>query len=406
MFDKIKGLFASRQASAEQSFDNPDKRREQETYEQWGIRICGKVGGNLNALTPFLQKVYLAIYQEQAENNDLQQQERAKIEVEIEQCNNNIEALNTTIENANKHIQEAKARETELKKEKEEIKNSKEQVNKEQRLKLIIGLCIIIPLTFYLFLFYSSTFYSAFFRDVNTMSGLANAMFDPQALTNAINNSFIEFCFVLSAPIIFLGLGFCLHFFSIQKNNNKYLKMAVLVLITFSFDCILAFLIGKQLHEFGKIIGTIPLDENYTAALALQDINTWAVIFCGFIVYIIWGIIFDMIMTAHNDMDLNKIRTRTIDLELEELKQNINDEKTGITNTQNDITNIRNNLAALKKKLDNKTFINTSIIQREMNNFFAGWIIQMSTLSISHEQQQQAREIFDNMENSLINKKI
>ncbi len=62
-----------------------------------------------------------------------------------------------------KQREECEKRMKELQDEKVRIKNERYQVNKDAKLKLIIGLVILLPLTFYLFLFYSSTFYSAFF---------------------------------------------------------------------------------------------------------------------------------------------------------------------------------------------------------------------------------------------------
>ena len=46
--------------------------------------------------------------------------------------------------------------------------------------------------------------------------------------------------------------------------------------------------------------------------MAIHDINSWAVIFCGFIVYIIWGIVFDQCMDAYDKMDLNKTKLKEI----------------------------------------------------------------------------------------------
>ena len=80
-----------------------------------------------------------------------------------------------------------------------------------------------------------------------------NAMFDANALSNAANAGMAELGFVLSAPVIFLGLGFGLHFFAMQKGAQKYIKMGAILLVTFMFDCILAYLIGKQLHNLGII---------------------------------------------------------------------------------------------------------------------------------------------------------
>ena len=291
--DRLHDLFSTSKKPKEnvvpetQVQNNPESRRQGETYEQWGTRICGIVTGRLTALPPYLQKVYNSIYNEQADNIELQKAARANTQAEIERKNEEIRVVNEKIEGVNSEIDETTKKIEELKAERQEIKSGKEKVNKEQRLKLIIGLIIIIPLTFYLFLFYSSTFYSAFFRDPSSMTTVMNSMFDSNALVNAYADGIAELGFVLSAPIIFLGLGFALHFFSVQEGKMKYLKMAAILLVTVMFDCILAYKIGEQMHTFGIIIGQYPIGEEYTVNMALHDINTWAVIFCGFIVYVI-----------------------------------------------------------------------------------------------------------------------
>lgn len=409
--DRLHELFSTSKKSKEnivpeaQVQNNPESRRQGETYEQWGTRICGIVTGRLTALPPYLQKVYNSIYNEQAENIELQKAARANTQAEIERKNEEIRVANEKIEGVNSDIEETAKKIEELKVERQEIKSGKEKVNKEQRLKLIIGLIIIIPLTFYLFLFYSSTFYSAFFRDPSSMTTVMNSMFDSNALTNAYTDGISELGFVLSAPIIFLGLGFALHFFSVQEGKMKYLKMAAILLVTVMFDCILAYKIGEQMHTFGIIIGQYPIGEEYTVSMALHDINTWAVIFCGFIVYVIWGIVFDMCMSAYDKMDLNKTRLENIKKEIEDLEQMIKAEKEKIQALKQQETDAKNCVKELMAKLGHEVYIDYAVIRTEMNNFFAGWIKMMQVLSIGQEQQDEASSICKSEMSMLIPKK-
>lgn len=396
--DKLHDLFSIKKPKdavmpLAQNQSNPENRRQGETYEQWGTRICGIVSGSLVALPPYLHKVYNYIYNEQAENIELQKAARANTQAEIERKNEEIRVINCKIEDAGSNIDETNKKIDELKTERQEIKAGKEKVNKEQRLKLIIGMIIIIPLTFYLFLFYSSTFYSAFFRDPSSMTTVMNSMFDSNALANAYTDGIAELGFVLSAPIIFLGLGFALHVFSVQEGKIKYLKMGAILIVTVMFDCILAYKIGVQMHAFGIIIGQYPIGEKYTVNMAFHDINTWAVIFCGFIVYVIWGIVFDMCMSAYNKMDLNKTRLENIQKEIEEHELKINTERENISNLRQQETDAKNYVKGLIAKLGHEVYIDYSAIRMEMNNFFAGWITMMQVLSIEKDVQDEASRI-------------
>lgn len=391
---KIKNLFDTEKNKDVVIPQSSDNRREGETYMMWGKRVCGIVSGNLQALPPFLHKVYNDIYNVLASDVDAQIIAKKQIEAEIAQKNNEKEAVQNKINNIDSEIDRIKSKEEELKDEREEIKRRKEEVNKEQRLKLIIGLFIIIPLTFYLFLFYSSTFYSAFFRDPSSLTSVMNSMFDSNALSNAYADGIAELGFVLSAPIIFLGLGFVLHFFSVQKNKIKYLKMAAILAVTVLFDSILAYKIGEQMHSFGIIIGQYPIGEEYTMNMAIHDINTWAVIFCGFIVYVIWGIVFDMCMSAYEKLDLNKIRLTGIKAELADCDKKINEKTAERQAMQQQETDINNAISRLTSRLGQTILIDYARIRTEMNNFFAGWITMMQVLSISQVNQDNANDIY------------
>ena len=346
---------------------NPESRRLGETYEQWGTRICGIVSGSLTALPPYLHKVYHSIYNEQAENVELQKAARANTQAEIGRKNEEIRVINSKIEETGTNIDDANKKIEELKAERQEIRAGRERVNKEQRLKLIIGLSIIIPLTFYLFLFYSSTFYSAFFRSPETMTNAMNAMFDSNALANAYAEGMTELGFVLSAPVIFMGLGFALHFFSVQDGKSKYLKMSAILLVTMMFDCILAYLIGKQLHDVHVLMRIIPKGD-YTISMAIHDINTWAVIFCGFIVYVIWGIVFDMCMSAYDKMDLNKTRLENIKKEIDGFEQKIKAEKENISILRQQETDANNRVKDLMAKLGHEVYIDYAAIRKDKDD--------------------------------------
>lgn len=402
---RLRGMFSTRPAAVvpeTPSQVNPENLRVGETYEQWGTRICGIVSGSITALSPYLQKVFNYIYNQQAQNIELQEQAKANTQADIDRKNEEIKLANHKIDAANAEIDDINRKINELKEEQQDIKSSKERTNKEQRLKLIIGLIIIIPLTFYLFLFYSSTFYSAFFRDPASITDVMNSMFDANALANAYGSGITELGFVLSAPIIFMGLGFALHFFSVQEGKAKYLKMAAILLVTLMFDCILAYKIGEQMHSLGIITGVYPIGEEYTVNMALHDINTWAVIFCGFIVYVIWGVVFDMCMSAYNKLDLNKTRLEAIKQELDDCNEKIKAEKNNIQTLTQQITDERNNITALMAKLGHEVFINYSDIRTEMNNFFSGWIKMMKILSMDQNQMDQAKATYDSQMATLI----
>ncbi len=382
--------------------NNPNNKREGETYHRWGLRVCTIADGSVTTLRPFLHSVYNFIYREQVNDIERQKEERRKIECQIEQKRNDINALNGRVNDSKQKQEEKKSRIDELKEEKRELKNRAYEVNKAAKLKMVIGLVILVPLTFYLLLFYSSTFYSAFFKNFEESANVLNSMFDAEALSKALATSVYELCFVLCAPVIFMGLGFSLHFFTVQKKWTKYLKMAAVLCVTFIFDAILAYMIGKHLHEMAIIIGSEPVGSPYGLKEALGDINTWAVIFCGFIVYIIWGIVFDMVMTAYDHLDLNKINIRHIDEQMVTLKEEIEGEKQNEQQLNNQINSLNNDISHLTSTLSHTYIIDTAAIRTEMTNFFTGWAAQMNVLGKTEEEKKEANDTFENTIQSLL----
>lgn len=371
-----------------------NSKQDGETYHNWGLRICSSNQASQQVLKVFLLRVYNTIRADILANVALQNQWKQQIQNNITSLNNQnvqlqgqIDTLNNNITSDNQQIEQHNQDIT-------RIKQEGYKTNKDAKIKLVIGLCVLVPLTFYLFLFYSSTFYSAFFSNAESMSSVMTAMFDGQALSKAWNDGVMEFCFVLSAPVIFLGLGFILHYFSVQKNKAKYLKMGAVITITFVFDCILAFSIGKMLHEMSIITGATPIGTAFGVAEAVVDSNFWAVIFCGFIVYIIWGVVFDMIMTAYDQLDLNKIEIQQRQSQIKTLKEQIQSAQQKIPSLQANIQENDNNVANLQQQLLQGGIINKDAILQEMTNFQTGWMQGMTILGKNTTQQDAANGVF------------
>lgn len=374
-------------------YANPDAIQQGETYNHYGMRMCGKVAGGTSYLTPFLQRVYTSEKQRQANNAARQEAARKNIQNQIndkqaeqEKASNTIAELEDEIHACNNRIEEWREKISRL------INTGNQGKNKEAKIKMILGCTILVPLTVYLFVFYSSTFYSAFFRDFAQGNiGLGTAMLDPQAIPAAFNDGIGELFFILAAPVIFLGLGFSLHFFTLQKNNMKYLKMAAIILVTFIFDCILAYLIGKKIHDVQLIYTDLP---PYTIGEAIGDPNIWAIIFCGFVVYIIWGIVFDMTMTAYNDYASNKTSIEKYEKQIEDEQGKIaqlRSEKTAVNNKK---IELNSEIAKLQQSLSTSiTHYDMGEIKSTLAQFFEGWMSTMSAFNPEHAET--AKEIYN-----------
>lgn len=126
-----------------------------------------------------------------------------------------------------------------------------------------------------------------------------------------------------------------------QELWTKYLKTFSVLLITFIFDCILAYLIAKKIYDIEVMtkLGEFP---DFNIGMAVEDVNVWAVIFCGFIVYIIWGIVFDMSMTAYEDLRSNRKEILKIEESLRGKQNAISQEKQAIVNVKAELEQLEN----------------------------------------------------------------
>jgi hypothetical protein len=165
--------------------------------------------------------------------------------------------------------------------------------------KFWIGLSFLIPLTIYIFIFYISTSFSAFFREFDPGISLFQGMFDPQALSKAYEASLLELGFVLFIPFIFFALGYLIHMFQEKKGIENALKIVALFIITFLFDAILAYLIDQKLYNLNKTFES----EEFGVSVAFQSVGFWVIIFAGFVAYIVWGLVFDFVMKENADRD-------------------------------------------------------------------------------------------------------
>lgn len=410
MGNKFSGIWQLRQSDQNKEnqntilANNGDSINIGETYEQYGLRTCGRVTGSHPALAPYLSKIYHE--EERKQHNDCSIQENLKNQLREELTHVEGEISN---KEASKESHKIKINEIENRKNDalEQLRKEQEEdgrLNKMPLIKLIIGCTILLLLTIYLFIFYGSTFYSAFLYtpNINSQISLGTAMLNASAFSEAFHLGFGAFIFVITAPIIFLGLGYSLHYFMIQKGSIKWFKIASLLFITFSFDCILAFKIGEMIYDFLSLTSFEQLPP-YTVDLALKDINSWAVIFCGFIVYLIWGIVFDMVMTAYEELRSNRYAISNLRSDIAKYDSQIATLKQEIVNIEGEINTLESKKTNLINRINNSVLVDYTVIRTAIADFFAGWMRMMNALGIPPEEQGIAREIYENTTNQLFN---
>ncbi len=336
--------------------DETQEAREQVriTYYQSGYGASIKASGNATVFGVALHNLYNSF--EDMCRKQLNEQQRLKqpyIE-DQEKLRTNLKKKETAFsiyEDSMTNLDE------ELDKHKFEIVDVKQNPDKygidsdkRPKAQFYIGLFLLLPITIYLFVFYISASYSGFFKDFETGS-LTAAIFDSNALGKAIDDGWLEAVFVGTIPFVFMGLGYLVHMFQKSKGWRAFVKLAFLFLLTFAFDLILAYLIERKIFLFDAVLG-----EKFTPTDALQSVNFWGIIFAGFIVYVIWGLVFDFVMKEHENVDRIKAYIRGKREEIRNTENKKNELMSQIEGVKKDITEINGSISELQSKIDGFIF--------------------------------------------------
>jgi len=369
--------------TSEESSEESRKR----TYHESGYRDSSRTSGNHSTLSICLDAVYSKFQNEEKEMVEKQQKlkesylnEQKNRETEIKALTVSQETKEEQLKTKNKEIETHQQSIDNLKSEILDLPRNPEKYNvkatKGASAKFWIGLILLIPITLYLATFYISTSYSAFFKSFDARSTVIQSVLDANAWMKAWNDGFIEVAFVTLIPFVFLGLGFLIHMFGENKTKINYVKLGLLFLVTFVFDSILAYEIESKLYELNKTFESPPFDLK----IAFTKIQFWGIIFAGFIVYIIWGLVFDFVMKEHREKDRirseQEIRQKKI-LSLSEkitaLKHEIDEITAGIGNIKELIIKTRGRIEELQNIIDG-VIIPTKDYKLYASEYVQGWI--------------------------------
>ncbi|MBW3522252.1 beta-carotene 15,15'-monooxygenase [Chryseobacterium sp. NKUCC03_KSP] len=367
----------------EESTEESRKR----TYHESGYRDSSRTSGNHSTLSICLDAVYSKFQNEEKEM--VEKQKKLKESYVNEQKNKETEIKALTVSQETKE-ENLKAKNIEIEDHQHTIEALKTEIidlprNPEKynvkatrgaSTKFWIGVILLVPITLYLLTFYISTSYSAFFKSFDAKSTVIQSVLDAQAFSKAWNEGVIEGAFVTLIPFVFLGLGFLIHMFGENKTKANYIKLGLLFVVTFVFDSILAYEIESKLYELNKTFDSLP----FNLKIAFTKIQFWGIIFAGFIVYIIWGVVFDFVMKEHKEKDKIKseqeIRQKTV-LSLTEkinvLKKEIEGILANIGNTKELIIKTKGRIEELQNIIDG-VIIPTKDYKLYASEYVQGWV--------------------------------
>lgn len=375
---------------------------EEVDWHNEGFLHAGQVKGSMDGLLVYANRIYENHKILSAQNTRQQEEKKQPFRVKIQGAIAENEGKQREIDRIVK--ERVPKLNQEIAEYKEEIskirKNPKEHIGGNvSKAGFYIGLFILFFLTIYLFVFYSSASYSAFFKEFTLNSiGVADSIFDPNAIPNALSAGIMELVLILTIPFVFLGLGYLIHKFQENKSVANYIKVLALIIVTFLFDAILAYEITEKIYNI-KAENSFDDIEPYSIDLALHSVNFWLIIFAGFIVYIIWGLVFDFTMLGYDKMN-------SIALHIEPIQEKILkcEEKIDILDkTEHKLRGeIDRNMVDISKWqdiLDNHIIYDWQGLSLSMSKFLSGWLGFCQGARLGDEHMRECRlniEIFVN----------
>lgn len=349
---------------------------EEISYERYGFRQAGHMNGSTEGLKICLHRVYQERMAEMRRDEFKQEELRKPYRAGLQELISKNESLENKVNTIRTESIPAKEKRIEnLKHDIAEIRKNPEHYsgNGTGKAGFYIGLSILLLLTIYLFVFYSSASYSALFKEFAPDEAVvAKAIFDAQAIPKALTDGVSELILILTIPAVFLGLGYLIHKFQEAKGFAKYLKIVGLLLVTFVFDVIIAYEITEKLYDIKRngIFENIP--PPYSLSIAFSNTSFWLIIFAGFIVYLIWGFVFDFVMEAHSKLDAVRVQIKIKQEQIEALQQEIgllemsaNEAKVAMDQNKGEISKL--------KSIIEGTIIATKEMSESLSQFMVGW---------------------------------
>ncbi|CAM1341112.1 ABC transporter permease [Tenacibaculum aestuarii] len=375
--EALKKIFTTREKDpVEEVVVKEEKKDVKLTFFESGYGSSKQASGNHKVFRACLNNVYMDYKRKCAEDEDLQKklkdphvQEKGREGVELKKRQTAKAILEESIKTDEERIEECEHQIVEVR---ENPEKYVEEVDKKPKAQFYLGLIVLIPITFYLLVFYISASYSAFFKDFEN-SELSAAIFDGKSFSKALGHGVLEAVFIATIPFAFMGLGYLIHMFQKHKNWLSYVKIGALFIITFIFDAILAYLIEMKIYDYNKT----PDSPEFDLSIAFSKVEFWGIIFAGFVVYIIWGLVFDFIMKEYENIDKIKAFIRSKRETIVNLQKSIAEAIEKLNGVKEEISGIEARIANLQRTIDGFVFPNKRYLTYHAE-YVKGWYLAIT----------------------------
>jgi len=363
-------------------------------YYHKGFVEAGSHMGDLSSLELGLKKIWNEFLEYRNEEELSKEKTKEELKNRAEEISRKNEIVIKEISDIDSDIKENMEKIKEIKNEIISIKKSPEKyvTEKPDKLTYYITLSLLIGIALYLWVYYTSTVYSAFFRTFTLDENVVlNSIFYPKAITEAAKAGYMALFLILISPVVFLGIAFLYHKY---KEVKKYFKMSTVLFVTFIFDSILSYEICMKIADIKSANSFAEVPE-YRLMDAFVDVNYWLILFSGFVVYLVLGEIYTFFTEARYSLDVVKHTLNNQDNTIKEYQATIETLKEKKEKLQTDIASNNQEVEKIKAN-DYKIYFKMSEILPRITDYGRGWILYMKNAGKSEPELQQALELIKN----------
>lgn len=349
------------------------------TYSQYGFRSAQKSQSQPSAINGYLDNVYDQFLEEQKLDEQGLKDRIAKLRAELQSERTKKNDANAEI-SSNKSFKEDKEKQIqELELEKIDIRNGDGEIGDTS--SFVIGAFITFLLTMYLFVFYSSSGYSAFYGIKPGSLGFIN----PNVFSDAINKGGGVIALIILFPVIFLAMGFYIHVaiennkkLSLENKPSKYGIISGLLIITLIADIFIGYKISQGVH-INEFNGGL-INETWNFKMIFSDINFYLVLVLGFVVYVVWGYLLNFVL-SHSYLKTEnqkvKLMIENVNDKIVEKRKELSEIVSKIHKYESDISTCENKIQEKEKDIigyENGVIpVNISSLKASVGEFMGGW---------------------------------
>lgn len=349
------------------------------TFSQYGFRSAQKSQSMPTGIDGYLDNVYDQFLEEQKLDEQGLKDRISKLKAELQSEKTKKNDSNAEI-SSHKSFKEDKEKQIEeLELEKIDIRNGDGEIGDTS--SFVIGAFITFLLTMYLFVFYSSSGYSAFYGIKQGSLGFIN----PNVFSDAINKGGGVIALIILFPVIFLAMGFYIHIaiennkkLNLENKPSKYGIISMLLIITLIADIFIGYKISQGVHtnEFNAGL----TNETWKFDMIFSDINFYLVLVLGFVVYVVWGFLLNFVLShsyLKTESEKVKLMIENINNKITDKRKELSDIISKIHRFESDVITCESKIQAKEKDIigyENGVIpINISSLKGSVGEFMGGW---------------------------------